>query len=132
MIHNFLMWLVFIPIFSRSFHFIKFKTKQKWTVHHYYYSMYIFQDFTNIYQTSITGQSFLSQFTLRFAHAALQKWMKLKWTSYTEEPGYNEQLGGIEITLLYQGSHFIRAKKQWDTKMQGPQNHLVITSGTSL
>ena len=47
----------------------------------------------------------------------------------TVEPRYNEVLGTIKITLLYQVSHYIRVKKKkyiiiksWDQ-----QNYLVIT-----
>ena len=48
-------------------------------------------------------------------------------TYYTVEPRYNEVLGTMKITLLYQVSHYIRVKttkkyiKSWDQ-----QNYLVI------
>ena len=36
----------------------------------------------------------------------------LKWYfEYTVEPRYNEVLGTMKITLLYQVSHYIRVKK---------------------
>ena len=47
--------------------------------------------------------------------------------SYTVEPHYNEVLGTMKITLLYQVFHYIRVKKKniyiksWDQ-----QNYLVI------
>ena len=45
---------------------------------------------------------------------------------YTVEPGYNEDLGTMKITLLYQVSH-IRVKKQRNIKSWDQLNHLVIT-----
>ena len=35
---------------------------------------------------------------------------------YTVEPRYNEVLGTMKITLLYQVSHYIRVKKQRNIK----------------
>ena len=46
--------------------------------------------------------------------------------SYTVEPLYNEVLGTIKITLLYQVSHYIRVKKQRNIKNWDQQNYLVI------
>ena len=43
------------------------------------------------------------------------------------EPHYNEDLGAMEITLLYQVSPYIRVKKQGNTKSWDQQNYLVIT-----
>ena len=43
------------------------------------------------------------------------------------EPHYNEVLGTIKITLLYQVSHYIRVKKQRNIKSWDQQNYLVIT-----
>ena len=45
---------------------------------------------------------------------------------YTVEPLYNEVLGTIKITLLYQVSHYIRVKKQRNIKSWDQQNYLVI------
>ena len=45
----------------------------------------------------------------------------------TVEPRYNEVLGTMKITLLYQVSHFIRVKKQRNIKSWDQQNYLVIT-----
>ena len=45
----------------------------------------------------------------------------------TVEPCYNEDLGTMEITLLYQVSPYIRVKKQGNTKSWDQQNDLVIT-----
>ena len=45
----------------------------------------------------------------------------------TVEPRYNEVLGTMKITLLYQVSHYIRAKKQRNMKSWDQQNYLVIT-----
>ena len=46
---------------------------------------------------------------------------------YTVEARYNEDLGTIKITLLYQVSHYIRVKKQRNIKSWDQQNCLVIT-----
>ena len=42
------------------------------------------------------------------------------------EPRYNEVLGTLKITLLYQVSHYIRVKKQRNIKSWDQQNNLVI------
>ena len=44
----------------------------------------------------------------------------------TVEPRYNEDLGTMKITLLYQVSHYISVKKQRNIKSWDQQNHLVI------
>ena len=44
----------------------------------------------------------------------------------TVEPRYNEVLGTIKITLLYQVSHYIRVKKQRNINSWDEQNYLVI------
>ena len=44
----------------------------------------------------------------------------------TVEPLYNEVLGTMKITLLYQVSHYIRVKKQRNIKTWDQQNYLVI------
>ena len=44
----------------------------------------------------------------------------------TVEPRYNEVLGTMEITLLYQVSHYIKVKKQRNIKRWDQQNYLVI------
>ena len=44
----------------------------------------------------------------------------------TVEPRYNEVLGTMKITLLYQVSHYIRVKKQRTIKSWDQQNYLVI------
>ena len=44
----------------------------------------------------------------------------------TVEPRYNEVLGTMKITLLYQISHYIRVKKQRYIKSWDQLNHLVI------
>ena len=46
---------------------------------------------------------------------------------YTVEPCYNEVLGTMKITLLYQVSHYIRVKKPKKYKELDQQNYLVIT-----
>ena len=46
--------------------------------------------------------------------------------SDTVEPRYNEVLGTMKITLLYQVSHYIRVKKQRNIKSWDQQNYLVI------
>ena len=43
----------------------------------------------------------------------------------TVEPRYNEVLGTMKITLLYQVSHYIRVKKQRNIKSWDQQNYLV-------
>ena len=45
---------------------------------------------------------------------------------YTVEPRYNEVLGTIKITLLYQVSHYMRVKIQRNIKNWDQQNYLVI------
>ena len=45
--------------------------------------------------------------------------------AYTVEPRYNEDLETMKITLLYQVSHYIRVKKQGNTKSWDQQNYLV-------
>ena len=42
------------------------------------------------------------------------------------KPLYNEVLGTMKITLLYQVSHYIRVKKQRNIKSWDQQNYLVI------
>ena len=44
----------------------------------------------------------------------------------TVEPRYNEVLGTMKITLLYQVSHYIRVKKQRNIKSWDQENYLVI------
>ena len=44
----------------------------------------------------------------------------------TVEPRYNEVLGTMKITLLYQVSNYIRVKKQRTIKSWDQQNDLVI------
>ena len=44
----------------------------------------------------------------------------------TVEPRYNEVLGTMKITLLYQVSHYIRVIKQRNIKSWDQQNDLVI------
>ena len=44
----------------------------------------------------------------------------------TVEPRYNEVLGTMKIILLYQVSHYIRAKKLRNIKSWDQQNYLVI------
>ena len=44
----------------------------------------------------------------------------------TVEPLYNEVLGTMKITLLYQVSHYIRVKKQRNIKSWDLQNYLVL------
>ena len=56
----------------------------------------------------------------------------IQWTlviknTDTVKPRYNEVLGTIQITLLYQVSHYIRVKKQRNIKNWDQQNYLVIT-----
>ena len=46
--------------------------------------------------------------------------------AYTVESLYNEVLGTMKITLLYQVSHYIRVKKQRNVKSWDQQNYLVI------
>ena len=44
----------------------------------------------------------------------------------TVEPRYNEVLGAMKITLLYQVSHYIRVKKQRNIKSWDQLNYFVI------
>ena len=44
----------------------------------------------------------------------------------TVEPLYNEVLGTMKMTLLYQVSRYIRVKKQRNIKIWEQQNYLVI------
>ena len=50
----------------------------------------------------------------------------LKMKEYTVEPLYNEVLGTMKITLLYQVFRYIRVKKQRNIKSWDQQNDLVI------
>ena len=43
----------------------------------------------------------------------------------TVEPRYNEVLGTMKITLLYQVSHYIRVKKQRNRESWDQQKYLV-------
>ena len=52
-------------------------------------------------------------------------WYLHCWVN-TVEPHYNEVLGTMKITLLYQVSHYIRVKKQRNIKSWDQQNYLVI------
>ena len=45
------------------------------------------------------------------------------------EPRYNEVLGTMKITLLYQVSHYIRVTKQRNIKSWDQQNYLVKITG---
>ena len=47
----------------------------------------------------------------------------------TVEPHYNENFGTMNITLLYQVSHYIRVKKLRNIKSEDRQNYLVIIRG---
>ena len=54
-------------------------------------------------------------------------WAKVRYVElHTVEPRYNEVLGTMKITLLYQVSHYIRVKKQRNIKNWDQQNYLVI------
>ena len=55
-------------------------------------------------------------------------WTKA-WEEITVEPLYNEVLGTMKITLLYQVSRYIRVKKQRNIKSWDQQNDLVIIRG---
>ena len=55
---------------------------------------------------------------------ALERRVKVRYN--TVEPRYNEDLGTMKITLLYQVSHYIRVKTQRNIKSWDQQNHLVI------
>ena len=55
----------------------------------------------------------------------LSDWLMNAFGS-TVEPRYNEVLGTMKITLLYQVSHYIRVKKQSNIKSWDQQNYLVI------
>ena len=50
----------------------------------------------------------------------------MKGWGVTVEPCYNDVLGTMKITLLYQVSHYIRVKKQRNIKSWDQQNDLVI------
>ena len=58
--------------------------------------------------------------------ATLYKGKKTKQNTCTVEPLYNEVLGTMKITLLYQVSRYIRVKKQRNIKSWDQQNDLVI------
>ena len=58
---------------------------------------------------------------------ALSSFEVLLCVCSTVVPRYNEDLGTMKITLLYQVSHYIRVKKQRNIKSWDQQNHLVIT-----
>ena len=50
----------------------------------------------------------------------------------TVEPRYNEVIGTMKITLLYQVSHYIRVQKQRNIKSWDQQNYLVIRGFCSI
>ena len=52
--------------------------------------------------------------------------LKCQIDCITVEPRYNEVLGTMKITLLYQVSHYIRVKKQRNIKSWDQQDYLVI------
>ena len=58
--------------------------------------------------------------------------MQCSKISNTVEPLYNEVLGTMKITLLYQVSHYIRVKKQRNIKSWDQQNYLVIRGFCSI
>ena len=54
------------------------------------------------------------------------KSIKDKISMITVEPRYNEVLGTMKITLLYQVSHFIRVQTQRNIESWDQQNYLVL------
>ena len=58
-------------------------------------------------------------------HKTKTTFTQFDYAGNTVEPRYNEVLGTMKITLLYQVSH-IRAKKQRNIKSRDQQNYLVI------
>ena len=59
-------------------------------------------------------------------HNVFSHYVQLQFPDTTVEPCYNEDLGTMKITLLYQVSHYIRVKKKKYIKSWDQQNHLVI------
>ena len=57
----------------------------------------------------------------RHSHSHIEQCFQLLMP-YTVEPHYNEVLGTMKITLLYQVSHYIRVKKQRNIKSWDQQN----------
>ena len=61
------------------------------------------------------------------SHNAHSKIFRILFFNHsTVEPLYNEVLGTMKITLLYQVSHYIRVKKERNIKSWDQQNYLVI------
>ena len=60
------------------------------------------------------------------SHMKLECMVTSRMRHSTVEPRYNEVLGTMKITLLYQVSHYIRVKKQRNIKRWDHQNDLVI------
>ena len=73
---------------------------------------------------------FLEEDTRKYCHIEFQYLLVSseirKSNNITVEPLYNEVLGTMKITLLYQVSHYIRVKKQRNIKSWDQQNYLVI------
>ena len=63
---------------------------------------------------------------MHFCVSLISAWWFVWIFCYTVEPLYNEVLGTMKITLLYQVSHYIRVKKQRNIKSWDQQNYLVI------
>ena len=57
---------------------------------------------------------------------AKQQYTTAREYTCTVEPRFNEDLGTMKFTLLYQVTHYIRVNKQRNIKSWDQQNHLVI------
>ena len=75
-------------------------------------------------------------FHLTFSIYIFKQMDTLSWECCTVEPRYNEVLGTMQITLLYQVSHYIRVKNTKKYKELGPAKlpcyKRVLLSPTSL
>ena len=67
---------------------------------------------------------FFRQMRIGAGSMGMQTWLWVR--DGTVEPRYNEVLGTMKMTLLYQVSHYIRVKKQRNIKSWDQQNYLVI------
>ena len=68
----------------------------------------------------------LQQFLMELTEGNNRVELNITGGGDTVEPCYNEDLGTMKITLLYQVSHYIRVKKQRNIQSWDQQNHLVI------
>ena len=86
---------------------------------------------TSLWERLYMCTSHLHTHTLKVAAMSLELEKRHKGTktqSSTVEPRYNEVLGTMKITLLYQVSYYFRVKNKRNIKSWDQQNYIVILS----